>query len=189
HDYMEVFGEATTVVEAQALLEKNKELFSENPIFFLDLADYFRVRWKDGNTSNVLLKEVLKRFQENIPALRSLAYRYDILGRKNEALDLFLRILELDPSAAQSYYDLADAYSEKGNDKKATEVFDRYMHHRKSDSIPFDKYGADLFMTIGSLNNTQSRKEKINWEKLLRETEVEISFTRVVATWSNPNIN
>ncbi|MCK0136395.1 tetratricopeptide repeat protein [Arenibacter sp. S6351L] len=188
-DYMEAFGETTTAVEAEALFQRNKELLSENPTFFLDLADYFRERWKDDNTSNMVLKEVRQRFPDNITVLRSLAYRYDILGRKNEALDLFLTILELDPSAAQSYCDIADVYAEKGNDKKASEVYARYQQLRNMDSLPFDKFGADLFMTVESLNNMQSRKEKASWEKLESEAGVEISRTRIVATWSNPNID
>ncbi|SDM12091.1 carboxypeptidase-like regulatory domain-containing protein [Kriegella aquimaris] len=188
-DYMEAYGEATTVVVAERLLERDKELFLKNPIFFLDLADYFRKRWKDDKTSDMLLKEVRQRFPENSAVLRSLAYRYDILGRKNEALDLFLEILELDPSAAQSYYDLADVYAEKGNDKKASEVYDRYLHHRNNDSIAFDEYGADLMMTLESLNTLKPQKEKISWEKLEKEAGVEISRTRVLLTWSNHNIN
>ncbi|WP_339711144.1 carboxypeptidase-like regulatory domain-containing protein [uncultured Kriegella sp.] len=188
-DYMEAYIETTTAEEAEGLLERDIELYSKNPIFFLDLAYYFRERWKDYKTSDKLLKQVHQRFPENSTVLRSLAYRYDILGRKDKALDLFLEILKLDSSVAQSYCDVANAYAEKGDNKKASMVYESYREVRNRSSIAFDKYGADLMMTIESLNNLQARKEKISWKKLENEAGVEISRTRIVAAWSNPKIS
>ena len=187
-EYMKEFGTVSSAEQAKTLLESDREFFANDPYFLLNLAYYFRERWKDNRMADSLLAEIRHRFTENVPALRSLAYRYESLERPNDALNIFLHLLRIDSTSAQSYYDLGEGYAAIGTYKEASEIYSRYKHLRTQSPTPYDQHGADLGMTIASYNKMPSETE-IDWEAIEKETDLKITPTLIVATWNNPNID
>ncbi|WP_420400210.1 carboxypeptidase-like regulatory domain-containing protein [Flagellimonas sp.] len=166
-EYLDVFGRAISHQEAKALLKTHAEAYATQPYFFLDVAQYFRGRWDDQKTANQLLKDVRQNFGKNIPALRSLAYTYETQGQNNLALETYLQILQQDATAPQSYIDLANAYVALGNREKAAEVYRQFKENVQNGRIP-ETGGMDSFFDL--------------------EPPM-MSPTRIVMTWSNPEIN
>ncbi|MEX0361563.1 MAG: carboxypeptidase-like regulatory domain-containing protein, partial [Allomuricauda sp.] len=177
-EYMDVFGRATSHQEAKALLKTHTDAYATQPYFFLDLAQYFRGRWDDGKTANQLLKDVPKSFRQNIPALRSLAYNQETLGLNAQALEIYLQILQQDSLTPQSYIDLANAYLAHGNRDKAAEVSNQYNDQVANGSIPENAEINGLFKPGMSSKLGSGTTESPM-----------ISPTRIVMTWSNPEIN
>ena len=184
--YLEAFGSATSLTEASDLLNKSIEHFTDQPNFFLDLAYYFRGRWNDGKNADMLLAEVLRRFPNNIPSLRSLAYRYETLGRHDQALEVFQQVLKLDSLTPQSYGDLANAYAALGNREKALEMYRNYGEIRDQHSA-LDSKRATTFMLIESENIKRPLNQPLDVENLGNTTGKNITPTRIVASWSHPN--
>ncbi|MEX0315717.1 MAG: carboxypeptidase-like regulatory domain-containing protein [Allomuricauda sp.] len=188
-DYMEAFGNATTQVEARTLLREYRNQLINNPDFLLDLSYYFRQRWNDESTANLLLEEIPANFPNNVPALKSLGYRYQILGQHTEALNIFLHILKLDSLSTQSFSDVANAHTELGNREKAKEIYVRYKKARDKDSISFKTLGEDKVIAVEAANNEQFLDSDFNLEKLARKTGANVSPIRMVMTWSDENSN
>lgn len=187
-EYMEVFGAVSSEEKAMELFQKIKGDHMEDSYFSMDMAYYFRERWKDEKVANTILKEVHERFSQNMPALRGLAYRYAILGKHDKALEVFLEVLEKDPLSAQSYCDVARAYAERMNPKKTTKVYEDYQVLRTKEGIPFDAYGTDLFMTTDSYGYVPSNKTGPNLEKISQAMGGETSATRIALSWNNPDV-
>ncbi|WP_431122128.1 carboxypeptidase-like regulatory domain-containing protein [Flagellimonas flava] len=166
-EYLDVFGRATSHQEAKALLKTHAEAYATQPYFFLDMAQYFRGRWDDQKTANQLLKDVRQNFGQNIPALRSLAYTHETQGQNDLASETYLQILQQDATAPQSYIDLANAYVALGNQDKAAEVYRQFKENVQNGRIP----------------ETGEMDSFFNLEPPM------ISPTRIVMTWSNPEIN
>ncbi|RYC51341.1 carboxypeptidase-like regulatory domain-containing protein [Flagellimonas olearia] len=186
-EYMEAFGTIASEGAAMELLQTSKGDYLKDSYFLMDMAYYFRVRWKDEKEANNILKEVHEEFSQNIPALRGLAYRYAMLGKHDKALEIFLEVLEKDPLSAQSYCDVAQAYAERMNYKKVSKTYEDYKAIRGND-LPFDAYGADLFMTTDSYGYVKSNKERPSWEKISEGMGGEISHTRIALSWNNPDV-
>ncbi|MCL6265443.1 tetratricopeptide repeat protein [Flagellimonas myxillae] len=184
--YMEAFGSATSLPKARELLNESKEHFTDEPHFFLDLAYYFRGRWNDDKNADMLLAEVLQKFPNNVPALRSLAYRYESLSRHDQALEVFQKVLKQDSLTPQSYGDVANAFAALGNREKAAELYTNYEKIRnqlKASESP----RANTFMLIESENTKRPLNVPLDVENLGNTTGNKITPTRIVASWSNPN--
>lgn len=187
-EYMEAFGSVTSAQGAMELFQMNKGDHKADSYFLMDMAYYFRERWKDEKEANTILKEVHEGFSQNIPALRGLAYRYDMLGKHDKALEIYLEVLGQDPLSAQSYCDVARTYAERMNYKKASKVYEDYQAMRSKGSLSFDAYGTDLFMTTDSYGYLRSDKARPNWERIGKEMGGDISRTRIALSWNNPDV-
>nr|WP_299389388.1 carboxypeptidase-like regulatory domain-containing protein [Allomuricauda sp.] len=125
--YMDGFAMAASKPEARAILQDQMEIHGKDPNFYLDLAYYFKERWQDPKISGLLLDEVQNKFPDNLPALKSLAYRYGTMGQNEKALEVYHKILQLDESSPQSYEDVVLAHLQLHQDEKAREVSLQYQ--------------------------------------------------------------
>ncbi|TFH27899.1 MAG: hypothetical protein E4H10_02320 [Bacteroidia bacterium] len=185
--YMNELIEASTEKQAQTLFASQKEAYLKNPYYFLEAYDYFLSRWGNKEKSNEMIRPILDDFSNDVPVLKALAYLQQKYGKHESALNVYLEILKLRYDQAQSHRDVANAYAEAGDVKKAMMSYTQYIH--VSDQLtnpPFDAYGDDLLITTEMLNMIERNKEDFPaYNDLVSATDHDYTQTRLVFEWNN----
>ena len=173
--------------KAFSIHEIQKQNHLDNPYYFLEVFDFLASRWQNSYEVKELNKEIINRFQNNVPALKTLAYLQEKYGNYKSALSVYLKILAQKTDHAQSHRDVANAFVQSGDNRKA---LNRYTGFGTSSKLltsnPFDAQGEDLLMTT-EIRNILSR----DGNKLLDSFDVEhvekvFQRTRLVFDWNNP---
>lgn len=73
--------------------------------------------------------------------LFNLANTYSALDKPNEAIDMFLRVLEKDPNHIGALNNLADEYEKIGEPDKAHELFHYLTHLQPDEALPHFNLG------------------------------------------------
>ncbi|EZH73320.1 hypothetical protein ATO12_20170 [Aquimarina atlantica] len=101
--------------------------YSETPGFYLDVSEYFKTVKNNDSLSVKVLSEAQDIFKKDPETLKAIAYAYQERGVSQKAVDVYTRLVELRPSYAQSYRDLANAYIENKQYKKAWNMYLQYL--------------------------------------------------------------
>ena len=80
----------------------------------------------EKNSANALRQQMAK--ENNPEKLKALAYQFQAMGFKNEAVKAYKKVYSLRPTYAQSYRDLAHAYMENEQFKKAWRMYMGYLN-------------------------------------------------------------
>jgi len=104
-------------------LKNNQHPYS----FHLNIAHFFNQHYKDRKGSIQLLNELAESYEKNPEVLKAIAYQFQEMNVKNEAIKLLEKVFLLRPGYVQSYRDLANAYTENDNYKKAWRMYMSYM--------------------------------------------------------------
>lgn len=131
-DYLTLIKEATTNEDALSLYQGFEESRDNDPQFYVDVAQYF-YKNVDKHFADEVLQDMLKKFEENPEALKTLAYTYDDLNFSSKALEVYKKIFRLRPKYAQSYRDLAQAFAQDEIYDKAWLMYMGYIN--KTDSL------------------------------------------------------
>ena len=186
-NYIKELESATSQMKALAIVRDQKETYTnKTPYYYLEVSKYFRNRWKNVKKANAFLDIFKAKFPKNIKAQKALAYTYEELGLLDEALQIYLNILKLNPRVAQSHRDIANAYRQSGNYQRALTFYSRYgLAVDQLDTIPFDKYGTDILMTTEASSIISSEKGKLELNKVLLQNETDYPNTRFVFEWND----
>ncbi|WP_160170118.1 carboxypeptidase-like regulatory domain-containing protein [Aquimarina megaterium] len=101
--------------------------YSEAPSFYLDVSEYFKTVKNNDSLSLQVLSDAQDIFKKDPEALKAIAYAYQERGLYPKAVDVYAKLVELRPSYAQSYRDLANAYTENKQYKKAWNMYLQYL--------------------------------------------------------------
>ncbi|MCG2461276.1 carboxypeptidase-like regulatory domain-containing protein [Flavobacteriaceae bacterium F89] len=146
--------------EARALevFKSKKDLYDDSPYYLLDIGTYFLNKWKDRTKAWELFSMIQDNFPENAPALKALAYVYQENRDWEAARDVYIKVFKLRPRYAQSYRDLANAYSEAGDLDRGLIFYGRYMAAHKTDNRAGQLQGIDSIIKVeaGNLLYTSS---------------------------------
>ena len=186
--YIKKLNKTTSLQASYKLLDIQIEENKKSPYFFLEVSNYFRKRWEDEKKADELLQQMTDNFPKDVAALRALSYAYEEQGQFDNALKIYLKILKLRSREAQSHRDVANAYAQIGNYQKALSVYARYeLAINELDTIPFDKYDTDVFMTTESSNIIRTKGKELSIDRSLLENEADVPRTRIVVEWSSAN--
>ena len=107
---------------------KKKEIAEQytNKNYYIDDAAVLNGQYQVKNTSIIALQEQASKSQ-NPEILKSIAYQFQELGLKKDAIKLYESIFKLRPKYAQSYRDLANAYIENNQYKKSWRLYMSYL--------------------------------------------------------------
>ncbi len=101
--------------------------YSETPGFYLDVSEYFKTTRNNDSLSLQVLSDAQDIFKKDPEALKAIAYTYQERGLYQKAVNVYTKLVELRPSYAQSYRDLANAYTENKQYKKAWNMYLQYL--------------------------------------------------------------
>ncbi|MDB5299258.1 MAG: hypothetical protein JWO87_921 [Phycisphaerales bacterium] len=104
--------------EAYDVFLAQRKTFGSSPAFYLDCADYL-LRNDQRDMGIRVLSDVAELQLEDARLLRIVAHKLQQIGRQQEAIDLFEKVLRLRPEEPQSHRDLALALADKAEAEAA----------------------------------------------------------------------
>jgi len=189
-DFMKDFERAKSMDEAWRIYEEKKELHSDALTYFFEASNYFLKRWKNQERAIEVLEFAKTKFANNVEMLRAIAFFLEEMGRTDLAFQRYLEILKIRSSVAQSHRDMANAYNELGQFKKALLKYARYEKAVEAlDSIPFDPQGSDLIMSVESNNIIKQRQRELKIDKGQVDQILEVPKTRILLEWNIDDID
>jgi len=83
----------------------------------------------DGLLASAAVQELRDQLltQQNPEIIKSLAYQFQAMGMKRDAVEAYEKVFTLRPKYAQSYRDLANAYAENEQFKRAWRMYMSYL--------------------------------------------------------------
>ncbi len=184
---MDELHKAKTEKEALDIYESQKDLYRNNPFYFIEAYDFFLSRWGSEEKSIELIGSIMDDFSNDVPVLKVLAYLHQKYGQNEDALNIYLEILKLQYDLAQSHRDVANAYAEVGDFKKAMEFYTNYIQFGDQlTSTPFDAYGDDLLITTEMVNMLERNKVDFPaYKDMVSAMDHSETRTRLVFEWNN----
>ncbi len=185
-DYLKQFDAAPSVGKTLEIFDDLKKKYGDSPYYFIEVSDFFKRRWKNREKAGELLDLMGSEFPRDVTALKALAFKYEELGQFENALKTYLKVLNLESRAAQSFRDVANAHNELGNYSRAFAVYARYEHAiNELDSIAFDVSGTDILMGTEASNIVRLNGKQLSVRKSTIEKAITTPKTRLVFEWNN----
>lgn len=155
--------------------------------FYVDVAKHFDQ--VDKRLADKVREDLAYISRNNTKALRTLAYLYEVAGDMEKATLVYERILQIAPSEAQSYRDLALIYQEKevGRYNEALELYYNMLGEQVK-GVNFEGLEKPLQSELKHL--VSLHKDKIDFERLPNEwltTDLDIDI-RMVIDWSDRTV-
>jgi tetratricopeptide (TPR) repeat protein len=114
---------------------------------------------RDEGKSLAILREMEKKFPREKIVYKMLGNTLRGLGRTDEAIAAYNRVLELDPNDGQTLNDLAYVYADLGDLDRALEYVERYASVLPGDANPLDTT-AEMYFRMGRLDDAVAKYEQ-----------------------------
>ncbi len=121
---LDTISNKTELVASYEALEIN---YGASIGFYLDASSFFKNKKGHREFSLRILEDMERAFPSNPEVLKVLAYRYQEIGERSKAIEVYEKVLTLRSSYAQSFRDLANAYVENRQYEEAWEIYIRYL--------------------------------------------------------------
>jgi len=165
-----------------------RDEYSNSPSFYLDVSDFFERKGKSDIAIRILTN-LMEIELSNHELMKALGYKLESFDQYDLAVIVYEKVLELRPEEPQSYRDLALAYEQLGEIKKA---YDLLFKLYNGDLLVKDEderyYGIEqiAYVELSRLVNKyddqlQLKKEEKEKFKIL-DTDV-----RIVIDWNHNN--
>ena len=119
--YLNELKNAATFEEAKTIYFNQKKSMPISIPYIINISDYFK-KW-NGEFAYVVLTEIASVANENVKALKTLAFKQEELNHFKAAKLIYERIAKLLPKDAQSYRNLALIYQKTDNYKEAMQLY------------------------------------------------------------------
>ena len=184
--YFGKLKKARTEKKTLTIYENQKESYSNDPYFFLDVYDYYLSRWGNNSNSKELFQDVRKHLPDNVPELKALAYLQQKYGNYESALNLYIQILLNQSWEGQALRDVANAYAELDDIKKAWMYYTQYIdiQNQLPDS-DFEAFGADQLITTEMMDILDRNREPFLENQDMEDILDDDMRTRLVFEWNN----
>ncbi|MCF6167121.1 tetratricopeptide repeat protein [Lutibacter sp.] len=181
-DYFEAFDSISNLqlayIEYQKLLPSYKNQFE----FYFDMANYFQQIYKDEKGSLKILSKIETRFERNPEVLKVLAYTYQKRGLYQKALKVYKKIIKIRPNYAQSFRDLANAYSNLNQYQKAWKMYMNYFY--RGNNLENEGIGQVIYNEMEALFVQHKKQANIKELFLVRDSANITKDVRMVFEWN-----
>jgi len=109
----------------------------------IGIAQDFNNYYKDKNLSLEILNDLANKHNRNPEVLKAIAFQLEELGFVKDAIVVYKNVFKLRPKYAQSYRDLANAYTEDKQYKKAWQLYLSYL--RQGNDVSGEGIGELLY--------------------------------------------
>ncbi len=182
--YINDISNASNVYEAYDKYLKNRELYGEDPVFYLDVAEFFTLK-QHSELANRVLSNIYEIAFDDAMALRLLSYKQHNLGDFEGAVKTLERILELQPDHAQSYRDLGLGYVYAN---KTEEAFNFYNRILKGIGVKANLSSINKAITTDYKNFITLNKQHLNLSDVESKYLRPLNYkTRIVFEWNDLN--
>ncbi|MEM6686782.1 MAG: VIT domain-containing protein [Bacteroidota bacterium] len=125
--YIEELRQFTTEDEAYEFYLIQRKKYAGVPMYYVDVATFFRNAFKAVLTSDRILSNIAETDFDNYELLKVFGYQLQVNQQHKLALFIFQRILELRTEDVQSYRDLALAYENVGDCQEAFNILNEIL--------------------------------------------------------------
>jgi len=150
----------------------------------ISIAQKFISYYKDTNFTVQILKDLSLKHHKNTEILKAIAFQFQALGLKKETISTYESIFKLRPKYAQSYRDLANAYVENDQYKKAWRLYLSYL--MQGNDISDEGIGQILYDELEFLYYNRRQQTEIK-EKFIPKSDNLYDFrndVRMVFEWN-----
>jgi CarboxypepD_reg-like domain len=150
----------------------------------ISIAQKFITFYKDANLSKQVLQDLAFANPNNAEILKAIAYQFQALGLKRETIKTYETIFKLRPKYAQSYRDLANAYLENNQFKKAWRMYMSYL--LQGNDVSGEGIGELLYNEMEFLYYNRPNQTNIK-EKFIPKSDNLFDFrndVRLVFEWN-----
>ncbi|MFH0888910.1 MAG: DNA-directed RNA polymerase subunit alpha C-terminal domain-containing protein [Planctomycetota bacterium] len=162
--YVESLIKVGKAEEILSLLEKVKNKFSNEPmipyyrgVYLESLGDYDKAQQE--------FTSALDLDQQYAPALFRLAYRFDLMGKDEEALKLYDKLRQIKPPYTNVLINLGLLYEDKGDCQKASECYDMVLNispnHPRTNLYSEDAKGSSVMYYDDNLKRKEQELKRI----------------------------
>lgn len=115
--YLQALEAKETVEESYQLYLKQRDQYSSDPYYFINVHKLFLAA--DADLAESILNAALAVSGNEIAALRTIAFYHQEAKRYQKALSIYQKIVQLDGNSIQAHRDLANAHILESNYEKA----------------------------------------------------------------------
>lgn len=157
------------------------EAFKNNPSYFIDAAKYFAIFHSDTRYAKAILSKLNSFYSDDAEILKAIAYEYEAIDLPQEAIKTYQQIIKLRPTYAQSFRDLANAYTLNDDDANAWKYYMNYLF--RGNQLDYSGIGEIMYNEMEAIY-TKKNNLKINEKFELRDGEKFDKDIRIVAEWN-----
>lgn len=151
---------------------------------YLNIAKTFNTYYNNTNVTLQILEDLVNFNNKNPEVLKTIAYQLQALGFKKETIKTYESIFKLRPTYAQSYRDLANAYLENDQYKKAWRMYMSYLF--KGNNVSGEGIGQTLYNEMEWLYFNRKNQTAIK-ERFIPKNKNIVAFRndiRLVFEWN-----
>ena len=176
---------ATSYDEALEIYKNQKRSNLQKTIpYYIDVSEYF-MKW-DQEFAYSVLTNIATIANQNVKALKALAFKMEALGKLEDAMQIYERLVRLTPKQEQPYRDLARIYVEVGAYEKAMDLY-RRMLGNAIEGVQFT--GLQKVIESELQNLLAFHRTKVNYSDIpneLRSADFKYDL-RIVFDWNDSN--
>jgi len=150
----------------------------------ISIAQKFSTYYKDNSLTVQILTNISNAYPKNPEIQKAIAYQFQALGKKKEAISIYEQIYKLRPGYAQSYRDLANAYRENDQYQRAWRLYMTYL--LKGNDVSGEGIGQLLYNEMEWLYFNRKNQAQIK-ERFVPKSESINDFrndVRLVFEWN-----
>ena len=150
----------------------------------IDIAHNFIDIYGAKEMAQTIINDLVRKHYENPEILKALAYEYQSMRFKKEAISAYERIYKLRSDYAQSYRDLANAYSENHEYRRAWKMYMAYL--LQGEDLSDEGIGQMLYNEMEYLYFNRSNQTGIKQTFVPKHTDVHDfrNDVRIVFEWN-----
>ncbi len=185
-DYIAELSKTSNLTEAYQKYIELRKSQEENPLFYIDVADYF---YEKGEVKQAfkIISNVLELKLDDPELIRLVAYKLESYVLYREALIVYEKLLELRPEDIQTYRDVALAYENVGEYQKA---FDQLVYIIEGQLIKNDTdrrfQGVEQIAFVEATQLLTNHQKAIETSQKIKPLPVDI---RIVLDWNHDNVD
>ena len=185
--YLSELESTKNIDEAYLLYLKQRKEYLAVPSYFIDVSNYFKIRFRDYIYSARILSNIPEHDFDNYELLKVFAYQLDQNNQHDLALFAFKQILYLRPEDAQSYRDLALAHQQVGECQQALDLWNSIVTgaiYKNKQRRIFK--GIEDISKIEIKRLIQEYKAQLDLSKISKELMTEVNYDlRITVDWNH----
>ena len=150
----------------------------------IGIAQKFTTYYIDRALTIQILKDLSKTYIKNPEIQKAIAYQFQALSAKKEAIAIYQHVFKLRPNYAQSYRDLANAYRENDQYKKAWRMYMTYLlkgHDVSGEGIGQLLYNEMEWLYFNRKNQSQIKERFVPKSENIKDFRNDV---RLVFEWN-----
>ncbi|WP_299122548.1 VIT domain-containing protein [uncultured Tenacibaculum sp.] len=184
--YLNVLKSEASVLSAYKKYLEIRDDYSNSPMFYIDVADFFNQKGEKEVAIRVLTN-LIEIELDNYELIKALAYKLEYFKEYDLAKQIYKKVLELRPEEPQSYRDLALMYELTGDYQDSFNLLYKIYKGElleKDIDKRFDGIETVVFVELTKLVSKYGNKLKLSkyQRKLFKSIPVDI---RIVVDWNH----